>query len=78
MSRNNARAGADHPNSKLTWTEIRAIRASKEPLRVIASKYQVDPKTVRDVLANVSWHDPSYVPVHRKRGRPSKTKEVER
>lgn len=56
------RRGEGHPNSKLTWEVVDAIRASKESDSALARKHGVARATVRLVRENVTWHDPDYDP----------------
>lgn len=53
--------------SPLTWADVRAIRASDEPSKVLAERYDMTHGGIRTVRLNVSWHDPDYVPRKQKR-----------
>lgn len=59
-------------HTRLTWTSVREIRAwaagegwgrtMAEQSRVLGARYGVGACTVMDVIRNLSWHDPAYVP----------------
>lgn len=53
-------------NSKLTWDEVFAIRASEESQEALAEKYGVSPKTVWAIRRGRSWNFGGF-PVRRKR-----------
>lgn len=42
-------------NAKLTWEDVRAIRASELPHRTIARLYPVDEKTIRSIRKYQIW-----------------------
>ena len=50
-------AGDKHPRSKLTWTDVRKIRASREKARVLAEHYEVSVQTVHFVRQGRIWRD---------------------
>lgn len=49
------RKGANNPKAKLTWNDVRTIRASTEPVRVLADTYGVSRYQIRSILKNQSW-----------------------
>ena len=52
-------AGARHGVAKLTWNQVRAIRASSLSRKKIAEIYGVSPRAIDMILNNERWkHDP--------------------
>lgn len=57
-------AGEAHPNAKLTWDAVRAIRASyrknhaQYSAGAIASRYGVDRSLIRKIVRNEMWREP--------------------
>lgn len=47
--------GVRNGRSKLDPEKVRRIRASDRPSRALARRYEVDPKTIRDIRANKLW-----------------------
>ena len=50
-----AQRGEKHPQSKLTAAEVREIRDSSEPGRVLGERYGVSTHTIRAVRARQRW-----------------------
>lgn len=63
--------GEDNGFSKLTWGDVRKIRADFQDgitaMSDIAKEYGVDPKVIALVIDNLSYVDQSYAPPRRKR-----------
>lgn len=49
------RVGENHPMSKLTEAQVRAIRASNKPLSEIASKYSIHSETAGKIKRGKAW-----------------------
>lgn len=52
------KCGEDAPNAKLSADRVREARkrvAAGEPKRRVATEFGVDPKTLRDAIARVTW-----------------------
>ena len=64
-----APAGEAHHNRTLTWEIVQRIRESDDSYAQLAAQYGVDRSTIRLVVQNATWHDPSYTPRPRARGR---------
>lgn len=47
--------GEVHPNAKLTADTVLAIRASQEPRRALAHRYNVSPSTIDGVTSRRNW-----------------------
>lgn len=47
--------GEKNPEAKLTWDDVRAIRASTEPVRVLADTYGVSRTQISRILKNQRW-----------------------
>lgn len=47
--------GVASPRAKLTPEIVRKIRSSKEPVRVLAERYNVTPKAIYHVLRRETW-----------------------
>lgn len=57
-----ARGRAVMPNSKLTWIQVRHIRAypATVAMREIAAEYGVTTATISNIVRNVTYPDPTY------------------
>lgn len=49
--------GEQHVNSKLTWDEVRAIRASKNTQMEIAKEYNVSLSAINAIKTNKTWRE---------------------
>ena len=53
--------GENHPNSKLTWNDIKEIRSKYIPYkyscRKLGKEYQIDTTTIHDIIKNKIWKD---------------------
>lgn len=49
--------GEANPNAKLTWVQVREIRAAGGSCAVIGKRYGVDPSTVWDIRRGAIWRD---------------------
>lgn len=58
--------GELHPNSVLTWDQVRSIRqeyaAGGTSQRILARKHKVSGPTIHMILHNTVWRDPGYTP----------------
>lgn len=55
----NVRRGA---HTKLTWAEVRAIRASDEPRDLLAARFGIKRSHIEKIIGGRIWQDPEYVP----------------
>jgi hypothetical protein len=49
------RRGENHPRAKLTEADVRAIRASKDTIKVLSERYGVGTATVSNIRAGRTW-----------------------
>lgn len=60
--------GENNPSAKLTWEQVREIRAihiHKDPdfgNVAIAKRFDIDPSTVSDIIRGKTWADDAYIP----------------
>ncbi|HEX7095668.1 MAG TPA: HNH endonuclease [Acidimicrobiales bacterium] len=50
--------GEDCVNSKLTWRQVRSIRASRSSQRALARRYGVTRQNIRRILRGETWKEP--------------------
>lgn len=50
-----ARRGANHPRSKLTEADVRAIRASSDTKAALASRYGVAEPSIHQIITRRTW-----------------------
>lgn len=65
--------GEQHPNSRLTWEQVRDIRqryASGQLRKNIAQVYGVDTKTIRLIVIGRTWKEPGALVTPSKKYRP--------
>lgn len=55
VQRGRSTRGEKNPKAKLTWDDVRAIRASTEPVRVLADTYGVSVSQIGHILKNRRW-----------------------
>ena len=54
-TRGRTAVGERHGRSKLTIQQVRTIRRVKKPVSILAQQYEVDPKTIRNILTRKTW-----------------------
>lgn len=49
-------------SAKITWDDVRYIRATEESPRELSEKFGISPAAISRVRSNETWVDPDYVP----------------
>lgn len=59
--------GENNAQAVLTGDMVRAIRKEYVPeevtQKVLAQRYGVSRRTIRNILCNTKWHDPDFIPL---------------
>lgn len=55
LGRTSRRKAEQHPQAKLTWDDVRAIRASSDTSVSLARRYEVHPSTIRRIRLGQKW-----------------------